>query len=485
MAQRAYRHRKETTISSLEKRVQDLRGTNEEMSNIFIRLYDFAVGNGLLDREPEFGRQLQSATERFLALAKEAEDHEDSHGEEEKRNEDEGGSSQTKGRRESPNKRQVTPPPVSEPTNAWGGYIVSKEDSPVEAIEICYQQDQKNKSSKDDFHIITRPTEENASFPFDFMDLQQYRVELPPIEDYSQDFLTQYQLPLPSTHSYEEFSFARRIHRGAIENAFKLITSADPFDARFKQVFGFSLLYESQEAITARLKRLLTTSTKDTLQEWRAPFVHVGGSGTYYPMHDSDVNSDLMPKFRTGYSFGPFDSRVAQAWKVLDDDMNCNLPGFEGEFFDPNDVEGYLRGRGLDIPPAADYVTGAIDLNALTESLSPKSQGSDTVTSMLSPQTPRSPTENFRFRDDDFDYGRSDGTVALSKTTSKISSILRYDNWDNIRTVDDSLIDPIFNTIPNQTTSMKSKKSEFTIGDYQYGEKPNVTINVNTLLDGK
>lgn len=70
MAQRAYRHRKETTISSLEKQVQGLRGTNEEMSNTFIALYDFAVGKGLLQREPEFGQQLQSTTEKILALAK-------------------------------------------------------------------------------------------------------------------------------------------------------------------------------------------------------------------------------------------------------------------------------------------------------------------------------------------------------------------------------------------------------------------------------
>src|ERR1700710_134287 len=72
MAQRAYRHRKETTISSLEKQVQELRGMNEEMSNIFISLYDFAIGKGLLQREPEFGQQLQSTTERFLALAKQS-----------------------------------------------------------------------------------------------------------------------------------------------------------------------------------------------------------------------------------------------------------------------------------------------------------------------------------------------------------------------------------------------------------------------------
>ena len=348
MAQRAYRHRKETTISSLEKRVQDLKAANEEMSNIFIGLYDFAVGKGLLDREPEFGRQLQSTTERFLALAKTAEDHEDNHGEDGEKHDDDGesGGGKTKGRRASPKKPQEVTPPVSEPANAWGGYTLSKDNSSAEEIDMGYQSDQ-HYGTRDDLQIITRPTEDNASFPFDLMDLQQYRVEVPQIEDYSQNFFPQAQLPLPSTHAYHEFSFARRIHRGAIERAFKLITSTDPSNERFQRVFGFCLLYESKEVIEARLKRLLTRSTKDTLQEWRAPFVHVGGAGTYYPLHDSDINGELMPKFRTGYSMGPFSSPVSQAQEILDDDMKCNLPGFEGEFFDANDVEGYLRGRGL------------------------------------------------------------------------------------------------------------------------------------------
>jgi hypothetical protein len=489
MAQRAYRHRKETTISSLEKRVQDLQGTNEEMSNIFISLYDFAVGKGLLDREPEFGRQLQSTTERFLALAKTAEEHDDHHGEEGEKHdgEAESGSGKTKGRRASPKKRQETTPPVSEPANIWGGYTLSKEDSPIEEIDMGYQPDQQYKP-REDLQIITRPTEENASFPFELMDLQQYRVEVPQIEDYSQNFFPQSQLPLPSTHSYHEFSFARRIQRGAIEMGLRLITTADPSDKRYQRVFGFSLLYESKEAIEARLKRLHNTSTKETLQEWRAPFVHVGGSGTYYPMHESDVNGELIPKFRTGYSMGPFSSQVSQVQDLLDDDMKCSLPGFEGEFFDPNDVEGYLRGRGLDIPPAADFVTGELDLLALTDMSSPKSHSSDTISSGLSPLTPRSPVGSILLDGDNFELGKNDGSMAISKTLNQMTSTLpyplAYDSWENNESMDDSLIDPIFSTMPDQNSARATTPDGIT-RDSHYGERRIVTINVETLLDGK
>jgi hypothetical protein len=70
MAQRAYRHRKEATISSLQKKVQELRCSSEEMSNTIKNLCNFALYKGLLRREPEFGEQLQLATEKVMALAK-------------------------------------------------------------------------------------------------------------------------------------------------------------------------------------------------------------------------------------------------------------------------------------------------------------------------------------------------------------------------------------------------------------------------------
>ncbi|KAG0649635.1 hypothetical protein D0Z07_3661 [Hyphodiscus hymeniophilus] len=488
MAQRAYRHRKETTISSLEKRVEDLKATNEEMSNIFISLYDFAAGKGLLDREPEFSRQLQSTTERFLALAKTAEDLEDNHGDDGEKHEEEGesGSGKPKGRRASPKKRKApTPPPVSDPSNSWGGYTLSKEDSPIEDIDLGYHPDQQYRT-REDLQIITRPTEENASFPFDLMDLQNYRVEIPQIEDYSQNFFP-HQLPLPSSYSYHEFSFARRIHRGAVEMGLRLLATADPEDERLKRTFGFSLLYESKEAIEARLKRIHNASTKETLSEWRAPFVHVGGSGTYYPMADNDVNGDLVPKFRTGYSMGPFSSKVSQAQEALDDDMKCNLPGFEGEFFDSNDVEGYLRGHGLDIPPAADFVSGEVDLLALTEMSSPKSYNSDTITSLPSPRTPRSPIENILFDEDNFPFGNSDSTMALPKSRNQMANTLpyplAYDSWENNKSMDEDLIDPSFSAVAEQN-DVRAKTPEIVISDARFGEKRTVTVNVTILLEG-
>jgi hypothetical protein len=485
MAQRAYRHRKETTISSLEKQVQDLRGTNEEMSNIFISLYDFAVGQGLLQREPEFGQQLQSTTERFLALAKSTaheEGSQDEQQEEVARPVEPESRKRTKVVRASSKKLSEESPTISEaPVQPYGGYVgrLSPSESPVEEIPADTQmQTFEHRPRQSELQIITRPTEENASFPFEYMDLQQYRVDVPPMEDYSQNFFQTQphsQLPLPSTHSYTEFSFARRIQRLSVERAYRLITSQNPPEQRFKEVFGLTLMYESKENVIAKIKRQLATSDKETLHEWRNPFVHIGGSGTFYPNHDTDIEADLMPKFRTGYSMGPFNPLVGQAQELMEEDMRCKLLGFEGEFFDANDVEGYLRGRGLDIPASADYVTAELDASILTDAATPRSDSNDTLPTLPSPRTPTSSVDKI-FRNEvaqNFDYEK----VAAKGFPFPITL------WSmDSSSKDTSNIDPIFNTLPDRSSLGQS--SEGMISNKSFSNKRLVTINVQVLLEG-
>lgn len=490
MAQRAYRHRKETTISSLEKRVQELKGANEEMSNIFINLHDFAIAKGILQREPEFGQQLQSTTERFLALAKATQD-DISHDEDcEDRAKLDGGDTGrlSQARRSSPRKSKEAVLAVSEPVAAWGGYTVNEDNSPGDGLDLSFSQSHGNKRPED-FQIVTRPTEDNASFPFDLMDLQTYRVEVPQIDNFSDSYFPPLQPPLPNSYNYNEFSFARRIHRLATERAFRLFTSENPkLIARRQQVFGLCLLYESEEAIKSRLTRLMAKSTKETLQDWRAPFVHIGGAGTYYPMHNSEVNGELMPKFRTGYSMGPFSPSAARVEGLMEEDMRCSLPGFEGEFFDPNDVEGYLRGRGFDIHPAAEFVSGELDLAELAEAPSPLSITSDSVSSITSPRTPRSPVNSILLdagRDvmpSNFDLPRFEPEPP--KAQNRLPFPLgNFNSWNNGNPENFDMMDPIFDGLSGQKSSLATPNVR-AAGRHQI-QKQTVTLDVNILMDGE
>lgn len=474
------------------------------MSNIFITLYDFAVNKGILQREPEFGQQLQSTTERFLALARATQTDDGSHEETEEHEKESGSASAKKGKGTKPamKKRGQEQEPELEPQQAreqpvvtYGGYVMSKEDSPVEEIQPDYNHDsyfprsdmhvitrpteenasfpdfdfnQNSYMPRDDLQVITRPTEDNASFPFDLYDLQSFRVEIPPMESFPSSFLAYSQPPLPTTHSYTEYSFARRLQRRSAERAYALMISPLPAaQKRWREKFAFSLMYETAEQIKARVEDVIKKTSSDSLSKWCAPYVHVGGAGTFYPPPDSEMNSGLMPKFRTGFSMGPFSSRITEAGEYIQDDMQCSLDGFDGEFFDSNDVEGYLHGRGVDIPPTADFVTVELDLSELSSPRSSRSSRSSAPAE--SPQTPE-------VIDDGFTYD-----LGFSKPEGESFPFPSVSGWkDDAAAKTPSNLDPLFSTILQQPSELPVVHANDNATN-----KKLVTMDINVFIERK
>lgn len=77
LAQRAYRSRKDNAIQVLEKKVQDLQETNEEISNAFMRFHDYLLVRGILDVAPDLAHHLHCTTENILSLARTLDDEDD------------------------------------------------------------------------------------------------------------------------------------------------------------------------------------------------------------------------------------------------------------------------------------------------------------------------------------------------------------------------------------------------------------------------
>jgi hypothetical protein len=245
-------------------------------------------------------------------------------------------------------------------------------------------------------------------------------------------------------------------------------------------------MYTTKENIIARLQKLVHRSAKDTLQNWRAPFVHVGGAGTHYPLDERDPNWNFAPKFGTGFSMGPFTPQVTEAQEFLDDNMKCSLPGFEGYFFDANDVEGYLRGRGFDISPAADFVEVELDTLGIPDPPSPESTRSESIASKNSPQTPKTPVEappfgsekasdNFALVSEDDMFGR------INPVTQYLPFPLGFTNWDDDSSAkaNDDSINSLFGTKLDHDPNSLMGKSDRNDG------KRTVTVNVNILIEGK
>jgi len=396
LAQRAYRNRKENAIQTLEKRVQELKDANEEMSNVFLQLHDFAVSTGALDRIPEFGRQLRATTEKFLALAQKA-------------SEEDGGEDEaphgTSG--DNAKRRQISAPATREQSSSpepvqraqqdidtstrkpqpllYGGFTITHEPlNDADLIADLSNPYVPPSTSSFDFEVITQPTLENASFPFgtappefDFSSFSH-----PPASPYNP-------LPLPRTYTSQEATFGRRLQRFACERALTLISMPNPPAERFQRVFGFRLLLETKDQILAGLRRSLDRTATESLSNWQYPFYNLGGAGTHFyssssssashtpPSGNQGTRDIFKPHSTSGFALGPFNPSISSIRDInLDKDMRMGLDGFEGDFFDCDDVELYLRQRGVTIPPGADHVT--VEIN-------PSGFGTTSVSSALYP----------------------------------------------------------------------------------------------------
>lgn len=390
LAQRAYRNRKETTIQTLEKRVQQLKGINEEMSNTFMQLHDFVVSAGLLDRIPEFGHQLRLTTEKFLALARlandeGAKDREESTASANTNPIDEATRSdgyldpqgETGSGSPTPTTATTTPPPPSVTValtdegpkeQLYGGIIVTHEpvDGPDFVTPFPSSAQEPLTTSAPDYEIVTDPAFDNASSrvrsrpELDF--LEKLAASSPP-----------FGLEAPASYCSLETTFGRRFQRYALQTGLALITMPYPPPRAISQVFGFCLLFETPKDIERRLSRVLEHNTQQSLSNWQYPFFHLGRAGTHLDMtttttsppqrigNEGTIDVD-KPKATAGFATGPFTPEISGVRDhLLDKDMRMTIPGFGYEYYDCDEIEMYLYQRGVVIPPGADYITVDID----------------------------------------------------------------------------------------------------------------------------
>jgi len=183
---------------------------------------------------------------------------------------------------------------------------------------------------------------------------------------------------------------------------------------------------------------------------------------------------------------GPF------SWPVMNtretamfDDLRINIPGFEGEFFDSNDVEGYLRGRGVDIPPNVEFVTVDLDQLDMLDISSPRSLSDSNTIKPYSPETPRSPEVRFTEltgKDDKIASQMDNFVMNISNNDVDMNFSLPFPEWNTEDQTKNSenpfdLIWPIFNSAPIPQNSTNVSNSE-----NLYQDRHLVTLSVTTLV---
>lgn len=355
-----------------------------------MKLHDFAISQGILEKIPSFAKELQSTTERILMLAKKSSE---SSGEESRAastGKKAGATKVSPGKKPEKSRSPdiVEAPPATMGNSVWGYQLNddngSQERPPPPVASLSHHPPSQLAMTQAPlgYQISTMPTPGNASFSFDPNTQDSFYAQGAVRSSQQQSitpditppaFSPSMFLPMPPTAAYQEATFGRRLQRSTLEFASRLSTMPNPPNGKLAKVFGFCLLYEPIEQIRARLQKTLETTRQESLNNWRVPFWALGGIGQHqFGGQQRQQDSKLIGNqgtvdvakhnFGTNFAIGPFDTGVTEARdRQLDENMRIRLPGFEGEFFDPDEVEIYLQSRGVCIQPGQDYVTAEVD----------------------------------------------------------------------------------------------------------------------------
>lgn len=400
------------------------------MNKSFLKFNEAALKSGLLQLNPVLAQQLKSVTESFVSLAKSA-----AEGQTDEEEADESienilvrnyevqstppqrldvGWGYSASLSHSPTQHTAPSPPEEPQAKSHGELPLLPNFNAEQAKQgslVQYRRPQMPDLFTQDVSwaqgsLDERPSEQPLPFGLlEILSQQQFKPNPQNSQVFSVNIPTPRTTPpiprLPSPrpvwiYSHDETTFARRLTRASLETGFHLLGSAALRPATLDYVFRLSLPFMSLNQLQERFKELLARGTDEELDSYSTPFIHLGGAGTHYPRKDAHGNIVKPPNTWTVRRIGPIDKKMIRAENTEDPsqshDLNIDLTGFEGEWFDSHDVEGYLeQEKGVRIDPKSSFVDAFVDddehpgddyfASNTTSSFSPHRRSSDDSTS--------------------------------------------------------------------------------------------------------
>ncbi|KAL6171247.1 hypothetical protein ACJQWK_04184 [Exserohilum turcicum] len=408
LAQRAYRQRKETTIASLKTQSAQLHSIIEQMNKKFHHLAESTLKSGLLQLNPALAEEFKAVQENFSSLAKSASeaqydlDEESEHGVE-------------RTERQKPCEPELDPqhigwgyslvPPVPSkdhaPPNTHFSHATSAGCQPVPTTtadvisshqftfgEIVGQtpygpeplsdaSSSFSSSSHQELPFGLVPLPRQIQTAYGTLTPHVYTASIPtPDETAPANELPTPLLPVPSlpnksldpikTYGFEETTFARRLARTTAEVALHLLTSFNISPVRIDFIFRLFLAYHTVDQLRERFQNVISRNIDEDLDWWDSPFIHLGGTGTHYPRRDAAGNVLQIKNGWTIEQLGLANKRVHKVQSTEDGRghlTGVDLHGFEGEWFDSHDVQGYLEERyACRLNPRSTFAECLIDI---------------------------------------------------------------------------------------------------------------------------
>jgi len=311
LAQRAYRQRKEDTISELRQQVAELQSTIQSMNKTFS---NFAEKWSAINTPPAMLAELQSVAQKYSA----GQNRVDS----------------------------LDFIKLSE-TDSFGTDTTT--DASSKEKDRTFLADGSNISPRT---AVKQATFSPMIASIDATDSPEH------IENSRVSISMLHSLGLPASYSSFERTFARRLHRASCEYAYRLACDPARYPVPFNNVFKLTLRAAGTiERVKYSLESTLSRSIREPLSNWGVTYIHVGGAGTHYPRPPEEGGlSYQSPNSWAVTTVGPHRIGGSTIEEALTAEMLLRgVIGIDGQFYDAYDVEGYLVEKGIHLDPGATY----------------------------------------------------------------------------------------------------------------------------------
>ena len=380
-----------------------MQQTINEMNDVFLDYNDRVISSGLASTTPVLGEDLKRTVERFVQVARSTNHESESDNSPPSPSKNlnrystnaailDSGSHQS-----SASFVQAYPSvEVAPPNTVWGYQVSFEPTSDIQHDEIDV-----------DVPEVVRSQDYNTNVDMaqkwvgNQTDVQQYRAEVPTSPIYTSIWNAEVDRKLTPdyTYSFQESTFARRLLRASYERVYHILTSPNSPEKEKRRMLRYSFCLGNVESITERLREVLTRTKQDSLEQWDAPVLHIGGAGLHYPRLSMDGEATPPETWSNSHSIRPFLRRKSET-AVPDEDYPNNLVKWAnvgGEWLDSNDVEQYLKGKGLHLDGQSSVAEIEVDdpMPALTTEISATSPHSSSSGGFTAPHSPRHTGEGF------------------------------------------------------------------------------------------
>jgi hypothetical protein len=183
-------------------------------------------------------------------------------------------------------------------------------------------------------------------------DVMIYDSELDNSPDHNPSYgLSQTEISLHTdssyTYSFQEKQFGRRLHRFCLEWLYHLLSQPNPDPNIFHRIFALTSQDVNKVQMASLFQGLLRRGVKESLEDLSFQFLTIGGAGTHYPRRDQHENIGY-PNQALPESVHEYIPRL-EAETFLGNNLQESLESrdLSGIWFDPYDVDGFLRERGI------------------------------------------------------------------------------------------------------------------------------------------